>query len=65
MVITDKIYGSRENRKYLKSKGLRFSGKSLGRPPGLSQEDVKLSTAKRRQHRADSRLHNQIEGKFG
>jgi len=49
----------------LKSKGLRFSGKPLGRPVKLSEEDVKLSTAKRRQHRAGSRLRNQIEGKFG
>jgi len=37
----------------------------LGRPVKLSPEDVKFSTAKRRQHRAGSRLRNQIEGKFG
>jgi len=65
VVITDKIYGTRENRKYLKSKGIRFSGKPLGRPVKLSEEDMKLLRAKRRQHRADSRLRNQIEGKFG
>ena len=33
--------GNRENRKYLKSKGIRFSGKPLGRPVKLSQKDVK------------------------
>ena len=48
-----------------KSKGIRFSGKPLGRPVKLSEEDMNLLTAKRRQHRADSRLRNQIEGKFG
>ena len=32
VVIGDRIYGSRENRRYLKSLGIRFSGKSLGRP---------------------------------
>jgi hypothetical protein len=33
VVIADGIYGTRENRKYLKENGIRFSGKKLGRPP--------------------------------
>ncbi|MCK4295557.1 MAG: IS5 family transposase, partial [Candidatus Marinimicrobia bacterium] len=33
VVIADGIYGTRENRRYLKEKGIRFSGKKLGRPP--------------------------------
>jgi hypothetical protein len=33
VVIADGIYGTCENRKYLKENGIRFSGKKLGRPP--------------------------------
>ncbi len=32
VVIVDKIYGTRENRTYLKQHGIRFCGKPLGRP---------------------------------
>ena len=57
-VIVDQIYGTRANRDYLKSKGIRFSGKPLGRPPKLSKEA-------KRALRQEARLRNQIEGKFG
>lgn len=65
VVITDKIYGTRENRNYLKSKGIRYSGKALGRPPKLTDETIKAERAKRKQRKKESRLRNQIEGKFG
>jgi hypothetical protein len=61
-VIADKIYGSRENRKYLKKLNIKFSGKALGRPPELTDEEAKLMRKKLKEH---SRLRNQIEGKFG
>ncbi len=32
VVITDKIYGNRNNRTYLKKRGIRYSGVPLGRP---------------------------------
>jgi len=32
-VHVDKIFGTRDNRQYLKDHGIRFSGKPLGRPP--------------------------------
>ena len=58
VVIADQIYGTRANRDYLKSKGIRFSGKPLGRPPKLSKDEKKLL-------RQEALLRNQIEGKFG
>lgn len=61
-VIADKIYGSRDNRAYLKEMGIRFSGKSLGRPPRLTDEEAKLARKTLKDH---GRLRNQIEGKFG
>ena len=33
VVLGDQIYGSRDNRAYLKENGIRFGGKPLGRPP--------------------------------
>ncbi len=57
-VVTDQIYGTRANRHYLKSKGIRFSGKPLGRPP-------KLSTEEKQRLRKEARIRNRIEGKFG
>jgi IS5 family transposase len=58
VVLADQIYGSRENRAYLKDKGIRFSGKPLGRPPQLSKEEKRLI-------RMEARLRSRIEGKFG
>ena len=61
-VIADNIYGTRENRNYLKENGIEFSGKTLGRPPNLTEEEAKLERKKRK---AQARIRNQIEGKFG
>jgi IS5 family transposase len=61
-VIADKIYGSRENRDYLRKRQIAFSGKSLGRPPRLTDEEARLARKKLKEH---VRLRNQIEGKFG
>jgi len=57
-VHADKIFRSRENRKYCKSKGIRLSGPPLGRPAAMSKEE-KLQSLK------DDRTRNAIEGKFG
>jgi transposase, IS5 family len=61
-VIGDTIYGTRENRKYLKELGIVFSGKSLGRPAKLTEQEEKL-IRKRQKEREGFR--NGIEGKFG
>ena len=61
-VVTDQKYGSRENRRWLKERGIRFSGKALGRPkknPG--PEDLALKRLKKE----ENGMRSQIEGKFG
>lgn len=61
-VIADKIYGSRDNRAFLKKYEIVFSGKALGRPPKLTYEEARRTREKLKEH---GRLRNQIEGKFG
>jgi hypothetical protein len=60
VVITDKIFGSRENRQWLKEHGIRYSGKPLGRP------SVKYQTLyRKRKFKEEQGMRNEIEGKFG
>jgi hypothetical protein len=55
----DKIYRTRDNRKYCQKKGIRMSGPPLGRPKkNVSKEEKK-------QAREDEKIRNRIEGKFG
>jgi hypothetical protein len=60
VVITDKIYGTRTNRMWLKERNIRFSGKPLGRPTNEI-----LSPYQKRKQKMEKGLRNQIEGKFG
>ncbi|GGF49745.1 IS5 family transposase [Echinicola rosea] len=53
-VLADKIYCNRENRKWLKEKGIKLAAKPLGRPPARAVENH-VSPGER----------NPIEGKFG
>jgi hypothetical protein len=59
VVICDKLYGTRENRDYCKSKGIRLSGPKLGR----KSEEIK--EAERRQAYLDNCERNAIEGDYG
>jgi len=54
----DKIYQTRSNRAWCKERGIRLSGKPLGRPREMTREE------KRRQ-RQDEKDRIPIEGKFG
>lgn len=54
----DKIYQTRANRSWCKERGIRLSGKPLGRPREMTREE------KRRQ-RQDETDRIPIEGKFG
>ena len=65
VVVTDQIYGTRGNRKYLKERLIRFSGKSLGRPPKEAALDDAFIKVRQKQRKYESRLRNHIEGKFG
>lgn len=60
VVITDKIYGTRENRQWLKDLGIRYSGKPLGRPSAQSQTQYR-----KRKQKIEQGIRNQVEGKFG
>ena len=61
-VLADPLYGTRDNRKFLKEKGIEFAGKPLGRPPKMASAESNIS---RRQRQQDYRERIPIEGKFG
>jgi IS5 family transposase len=60
VVIVDAIYGTRENRAWLKERHIRFSGKPLGRPPKTPQ-----TLYQKRKFKREQGERNHIEGKFG
>ena len=61
VVIADAIYGTRANRRYLQARGIRWSGKPLGRPPA----DTEVQKADRQRRRQEAKHRNRIEGKCG
>ena len=64
-VLGDPIYGTRDNRDYLRQCGIRFAGKPLGRPKQeteTNREELKQLKAQRRE---EYRQRIPIEGKFG
>lgn len=58
-VLADKIYRTRENRDFCKSKGIRLSGPKLGRTTEEEKKEAKIQAYK------DSCERNEVEGKFG
>ena len=60
VVITDKIYGTRKNRQWLKELKIRCSSKPLGRPSAESQTPYN-----KRKQRIERGIRNQVEGKSG
>ena len=65
VVLGDPIYGTRENRRYLKQLGIRFAGKPLGRPRKLTEANREALRRLKTQRRDDYRQRIPIEGKFG
>ena len=65
VVIADTIYGSRENRRYLKERGIRFAGKPLGRPKKVTEENKEELKRQKAQRREEYLQRIPIEGKFG
>ncbi len=57
----DKIYGTRDNRIYMKAKGIKYSGVPLGRAKSLTIEHK--AEIKERKKRNGQR--SRVEGKFG
>ncbi|MEA3436371.1 MAG: IS5 family transposase, partial [Thermodesulfobacteriota bacterium] len=64
-VIADNIYGTKNNRDYLKSKGIRFSGKPLGRPKKQTEENKEELRKEKKRKKKEYRERIPIEGKFG
>ncbi|MFQ5652455.1 MAG: IS5 family transposase [bacterium] len=64
-VHADQIYRTRANRRYCKDKGIRLSGKALGRPKKLTDENAAELTAHKKLLRQDELDRIAIEGKFG
>ena len=64
-VLADPLYGTRENRRYLKQKGIHFAGKPLGRPKTVTEENREEMKQLKAQRRADYLQRIPIEGKFG
>ena len=64
-VLADPLYGTRENRRYLKQKGIHFAGKPLGRPKKVTEENREEMKQLKVQRRTDYLQRIPIEGKFG
>jgi len=60
LVNSDRIYANRENRMWLKERGIRQTASPLGRKS--SQQETPYQKRKRKK---EARERNQIEGKFG
>jgi len=64
-VYADGIYGTRDNRRWLKDHGIRFAGKRLGRPKKATADNKEEISQIKRQQREDERRRIPVEGKFG
>ncbi len=64
-VLADPLYGTRENRCYLKQKGIHFAGKPLGRPKKVTEDNREELAQLKAQRRIDYLQRIPIEGKFG
>ncbi len=64
-VLGDPIYGTRDNRRYLKRHGIHFAGKPLGRPKKVTEANREQLTQLQAQRREEYLQRIPIEGKFG
>jgi len=64
-VLGDPIYGTRENRRYLKRHGIHFAGKPLGRPRQVTEANREELNRLKAQRREEDLQRIPIEGKFG
>jgi hypothetical protein len=65
VVLGDPLYGTRDNRRYLKGKGIRFAGKPLGRPKMATEASQEALRQEKAQRREEYLQRIPIEGKFG
>jgi len=64
-VHADKIYRTRENIRYCKSRGIRLSGPPLGRPKKVTEQNAQQLKKEKHVRRRDEIDRIAIEGKFG
>lgn len=64
-VVADPLYGSRDNRNFLKGLDIRFAGKPLGRPPKITTENKSEQKRLKKQRKEEYLMRIPIEGKFG
>jgi transposase, IS5 family len=64
-VHADKIYRTRENRKFCKNNGIRLSGQPLGRPPKVTAENAEELKQRKKIAYQDEVDRIPVEGKFG
>lgn len=64
-VHADKLYRTKANRAYCKSKGIRLSGPGPGRPPKVTEENQAALKAIKQQQHQDECDRQAVEGKFG
>ena len=64
-VHVDKIYRTRENRRYCDSRGIRLSGPPLGRPRTITEATAEQVQHDKQQAYDDAITRIAIEGKFG
>lgn len=65
VVLGDQLYGSHDNRRFLKENKIRFGGKALGRPKKVTAENAEIIKQEKQQRIQDSRDRIPIEGEFG
>ena len=65
MIDGDTIYGTRDNRRYLKGLGIRFAGKPLGRRKRVTEENQEALKREQAKRREEYLQRIPIEGKFG
>jgi hypothetical protein len=65
VVLGDPLYGTRDNRRYLKGKGIRFAGKPLGRPKAVTEANQAALRKEKAKRREEYLQRIPIEGKFG
>jgi hypothetical protein len=65
VVLADTLYGTRENRKFLKDKNIRFAGKPLGRPRKATEANRETILKEKKRRIEEYRQRIPIEGKFG
>ncbi len=53
-VLADQLYGTRDNRRFLKELDVRFGGKALGRPPKETEANKQELKQRKQQRREDS-----------